>query len=78
MDRGHYPHEMVEELQTDFSAPNDDDYDGVDVTYINGATWAEETVQCRTPDNPTPVKLSRLPSMASLIRIALIRLACGG
>ncbi len=47
---------MVEELQTDFSAPNDDDYDGVDVTYINGATWAEETVQCRTPDNPTPVK----------------------
>lgn len=53
MDRGHYPHEMVEELQTDFSAPNDDDYDGVDVTYINGATWAEETVQCRTPDNPT-------------------------
>lgn len=50
------PHEMVEELQTDFSAPNDDDYDGVDVTYINGATWAEETVQCRTPDNPTPVK----------------------
>lgn len=50
------PHEMVEELQTDFSAPNDDDYDGVDVTYINGTTWAEETVQCRTPDNPTPVK----------------------
>ncbi|ENT2841415.1 TPA: kinase [Klebsiella oxytoca] len=51
------PHEMVEELQTDFSAPNDDDYDGVDVTYINGTTWAEETVQCRTPDNPTPVKI---------------------
>ncbi|MBJ8850027.1 host specificity factor TipJ family phage tail protein, partial [Citrobacter braakii] len=29
----------------------------VDVTYINGTTWAEETVQCRTPDNPTPVKI---------------------
>lgn len=51
------PHEMTEELQTGFTAPSDDDYDGVDVTYINGATWAEETVQCRTSDNPTPVKI---------------------
>lgn len=51
------PHEMTEELQTGFAAPSDDDYDGVDVTYINGTTWAEETVQCRTADNPTPVKI---------------------
>ncbi|HAU4359700.1 host specificity factor TipJ family phage tail protein [Klebsiella oxytoca] len=51
------PHEMSEELQTAFSPPSDDDYDGVDVTYINGTTWAEETVQCRTSDNPTPVKI---------------------
>jgi hypothetical protein len=29
----------------------------VDVTYINGTTWAEETVQCRQPGNPTPVKV---------------------
>lgn len=51
------PHEMTEDLQTAFVAPSDDDYDGVDVTYINGTTWAEETVQCRTPGNPTPVKI---------------------
>lgn len=51
------PHEMVSEMQTDFSTVTDDDYDGVDVTYINGTTWAEETVQCRTPDNPTPLKI---------------------
>lgn len=51
------PHEMVENLQVGFTAPSSDDYDGVDVTYINGTTWAEETVQCRTPDNPTPVKV---------------------
>lgn len=51
------PHEMAEDLQTAFVAPSDDDYDGVDVTYINGMTWAEETVQCRTPGNPTPVKI---------------------
>lgn len=53
------PHEMTEELQTTFSAPSADDYDGVDVTYINGTTWAEETVQCRTPDNPTPRKVEK-------------------
>lgn len=51
------PHEMTEDLQTAFVAPSTDDYDGVDVTYINGTTWAEETVQCRTSDNPTPVKI---------------------
>lgn len=53
------PHEMTEELQTTFSAPSADDYDGVDVTYINGTTWAEESVQCRTPDNPTPMKVEK-------------------
>ncbi|MEC5279131.1 host specificity factor TipJ family phage tail protein, partial [Klebsiella pneumoniae] len=51
------PHEMVEELQSGFTVLSDDDFDGVDVTYINGVTWAEETVKCRTPDNPTPVKI---------------------
>lgn len=51
------PQETTEHLQTAFSAPSDDDYDGVDVTYINGSTWVEETVQCRTPDNPTPLKV---------------------
>lgn len=51
------PQETTEPLQTAFVAPSADDYDGVDVTYINGSTWAEETVQCRTSDNPTPVKI---------------------
>lgn len=51
------PHEMVSEMQTDFSTVTDDDYDGVDVTYINSTTWAEETVQCRLPGNPTPLKI---------------------
>jgi hypothetical protein len=51
------PQESTEDLQTSFVAPSDDNYDGVDVTYINGTTWADETVQCRTSDNPTPVKI---------------------
>ncbi|WP_312773092.1 host specificity factor TipJ family phage tail protein [Atlantibacter hermannii] len=51
------PQETTEELQTAFKAPSQDDYDGVDVTYINGTTWAEETVQCRQSGNPTPLKV---------------------
>lgn len=51
------PQETTEMLQTAFSAPSQDDYDGVDVTYINGTTWAEETVQCRITGNPTPRKV---------------------
>ncbi|WP_324648558.1 host specificity factor TipJ family phage tail protein [Klebsiella pneumoniae] len=51
------PQEMTEEMQTTFRAVTDDDFDGVDVKYINPTTWAEETVQCRTPDNPVPRKI---------------------
>lgn len=51
------PQETTEELTTAFKASTSDDFDGVDVTYTNSITWAEETVQCRTSDNPTPNKV---------------------
>lgn len=51
------PQETTEELKTTFTLPSQDDYDGVNVTYINGETWAEETIQCRFPDKPTPSKI---------------------
>lgn len=51
------PQDTIEELQTTFKAPSKDDFDGVDVTYINGTTWAEETIQCRLPGNPNPLKI---------------------
>lgn len=51
------PQETAAELTTSFKAPNEDDYDGVDVTYINELTWAEETVQCRLAGNSTPSKV---------------------
>lgn len=51
------PQDTVEEMKTSFRAHSDDDYDGVDVTYINQVTWAEEIVQCRTTDNPVPRKV---------------------
>lgn len=51
------PQESTVHLQTSFKAPSQDDYDAVDVTYINGVTWAEETVQCRVgSDTPTKVE----------------------
>jgi len=51
------PQETTTNLTTSFKSPNDDDYDGVDVTYISDITWAEETVQCRLTGVPTPVKV---------------------
>ncbi|HDX8901845.1 TPA: kinase [Klebsiella michiganensis] len=50
------PQDTVEDMQTSFRVPSEDDFDGVDVKYINPVTWAEETVQCRTPENPFPRK----------------------
>lgn len=43
------PNEQVTPLITAFKAVTRDDFDGVDVTYTNSVTWAEETVQCRMP-----------------------------
>lgn len=51
------PQEMIDDLQTAFKSPSADDFDGVDVTYINGSTWAEETVSCRSADVPAPLKV---------------------
>lgn len=51
------PQDTEGEMQTTFRAVTDDDYDGVDVKYINSSSWAEETVQCRTDDNPVPRKV---------------------
>lgn len=50
------PQETTEPLQTAFQVPSQDDYDAVDVTYINSVTWAEEVVQCRIGAN-TPSKI---------------------
>lgn len=43
------PQNMVEALERDFSAAGLDDFDGVDVEYIDSRTWAVETVECRLP-----------------------------
>jgi len=43
------PHEMTSELTASFTAPSPDDFDGVDVEYIDQYTNRKETVQCRLP-----------------------------
>lgn len=43
------PHEMTSELTASFTAPSPDDFDGVDVQYIDQFTRRKETVQCRLP-----------------------------
>lgn len=51
------PQRQLEPLSTSFIAPGPDDYDGVDVTYIDEVTWAAETVECRLPGVSEPWKV---------------------
>lgn len=51
------PQRQLEQLTTAFVAPGPDDFDGVDVTYIDEVTWAAETVECRLPAGGTPTKV---------------------
>lgn len=43
------PQNMVSPLRRQFSAYDPDDFDGVDVEYMDGTSWEMETVQCRLP-----------------------------
>lgn len=43
------PQNMTERLTIDVQMPSPDDFDGVDVSYIDENSWSEEVVQCRLP-----------------------------
>lgn len=45
---------MTDELSLDSTLKSENDYDGVQVTYIDQVTWTEETVDCRLPFDPIP------------------------
>lgn len=51
------PQRQIDQLTTAFTAPGPDDFDGVDIKYIDQVTWATETVECRLPGVPTPLKV---------------------
>lgn len=43
------PHDETSELKISFTAPNVDDFGGVDVKYIDPVTFEPETARCRLP-----------------------------
>lgn len=43
------PQNMTSELVRQFVSYDPDDYDGVDVEYLDATTWTTETVECRLP-----------------------------
>lgn len=49
-EQSYSPQNMTNGLRRNITSHNEiTDYDGVDVEYIDGTTWAKETVQCRLP-----------------------------
>lgn len=49
MEHPYTPQNMTRPLTRQFSALKPDDFDGVDVEYVDSRTWQKETVQCRLP-----------------------------
>lgn len=43
------PQNMTEQLTRSFQTLRPDEFDGVDVEFIDGTSWAKETVECRLP-----------------------------
>lgn len=43
------PQNFTDDLKRQFTAITADEFDGVDVEYIDGKTWQKETVECRLP-----------------------------
>ncbi|WP_419204181.1 host specificity factor TipJ family phage tail protein [Bordetella trematum] len=48
-EQSYSPHNMTGPLVRAFRAPRVDDFDGVEVEYTDGETWAQETVKCLLP-----------------------------
>ncbi|WP_217476622.1 host specificity factor TipJ family phage tail protein [Stutzerimonas stutzeri] len=48
-EQSYTPQNVKEPLVRQFSARKPDDFDGVDVEYLDGITWQKETIQCRLP-----------------------------
>lgn len=53
------PLQMTQPLESKFTALSPDDYDGVDVEFMNEVTWSVDTVKCRL-DVASPVKIEKI------------------
>lgn len=69
------PQNMTEALSRSFTARKPDDYDGVDVEYVDGVTWQKETVECRLPGDigqkVEKIKLEGVTSRTKAWRIGM-------
>lgn len=45
------PQDFTEDLKRQFTAISADEFDGVDVEYVDEKTWQKETVECRLPSD---------------------------
>lgn len=54
------PQNMTRSLTRDIAMPSPDDYDGVQVTYMDRLTWAETTVDCQLPGEARGRKLEKI------------------
>ncbi len=54
------PQNMTRSLSRDVAMPSPDDYDGVQVTYMDRLTWAETTVNCQLSGEPAGRKLEKV------------------
>lgn len=63
------PQNMLEPLKRQFQAYDPDEYNGVDVEYVDGTTWEKETVECRlSGDAGTRVEKIRLDGVTDRTR----------
>lgn len=57
------PQNMTVELSREVSMPGPDDFDGIEVTYVDSRTWAETTVMCRLPSDNTFRKIEKVTAV---------------
>lgn len=63
------PQAQQQELVRSVQAITDNDFDGVDVKYVNAATWATETIECRIgPNLPQKVESIELAAVTDRTR----------
>lgn len=54
------PQNFTDPLSRVVTTPGPEDYDGVQVTYIDGRSWTEETVDCQLPGEVVGIKIEKV------------------
>lgn len=54
------PQNFTQALSRVVTTPGPEDYDGVQVTYLDGRSWTEEVVDCQMPGEPVGIKIEKI------------------